>query len=106
MTEHLHRFKKVNLTRDKKKDPFLVYKCTKANCTYYIRMDLAEGLMCECNVCCDAMVITKEVLTHSGRTQPMAKPRCPNCIRRKKANDVESIAAFLAEVEKKAIVEE
>jgi len=100
MNNHLHKYRKVNLTRDKKKEPFLVYKCVKPNCTHYIRMDVAEGLMCECNVCGDAMVITKEVLTHSGK-KPMAKPRCINCIRRKKADDVESIAAFLAEAETK-----
>lgn len=99
MNNHLHRFKKVNLTRNPDKAPFIVYKCTKAACTYYIRIDLAEGMLTECNICAIPMVITKEVLTHSGN-KPMAKPRCPNCIKRKSETNVEAIAEFLAAMEK------
>ncbi len=42
------------------------------------------------------MVITKEVLTHSGN-KPMAHPHCSDCIKRRKTNELETITAFLQE---------
>lgn len=92
---HLHLYKKVNLTRKKGKEPYLVYRCTKPLCPHYLPLDLAEGKMCECNVCGEPMVITRETLTHSSGN-PMARPRCTNCIKRKNTDTVDAIAAFLA----------
>lgn len=91
---HLHRLKKVNLSSDKA-NPYLVYKCVKPACSHYIPINLAEGKLAECNRCGEPMIITKAVLTHSGG-KPMAKPHCPNCIKRKNEKDVAAIAAFLA----------
>lgn len=90
---HLHRYKKVNLSRDKD-NPFLVYQCTKPTCSHYIRMELSEGKMCECNICGEPMIITRATLTHSSGN-PMAKPRCNNCVRRRKSDTVDAISEFL-----------
>ncbi len=92
VANHLHRYKKVNIARDGKE--FLVYKCVKPACSHYIRIDLAEGKLCECNKCGEAMIIGKITLTQSGG-KPMTKPHCLNCIKRKKVPDVEAITEFL-----------
>jgi hypothetical protein len=90
---HLHRYKKVNLSSTKDK-PYLVYKCVKPACPHYTPVALAEGILCECNKCSEPMIITKSVLVHSGN-KPMAKPHCPNCIVRKNAKDVTAIADYI-----------
>ena len=94
VANHLHRYKKVNLSRDKSK-PYLVYQCVKPACSHYVPMNLAEGKLCECNRCGEPMIITKAVLIHSSN-KPMAKPHCSNCIKRKNEKDVAAIAAFIA----------
>jgi hypothetical protein len=90
---HLHRYKKVNLSR-KPGHEFLVYKCTKPACPHYIRLELVEGKLCECNRCGDPMIITRETLIHSSG-KPMAKPHCNNCVVRKKSDDIAALAQFL-----------
>jgi hypothetical protein len=92
VANHLHRYRKVDLGRNG--NSFLVYKCTKPACSHYVRMELAEGKLCECNRCGDPMIITKGVLRHSGN-KPMAKPHCPKCIKRKDSGTVAAIAEYL-----------
>lgn len=92
VANHLHRYKKVDIGSINK--PFLVYKCMKPACSHYIRMDLAEGKICECNSCNEPMLITKQVLRHSGN-KPATKPKCPKCIKRKNNAEVEALAKFL-----------
>lgn len=94
VANHLHRYKKVNLSR-KKDQPYFVYKCTKPACSHYIPVDLSEGKLCECNRCGEPMVINKAVLTGSSN-RPMTKPHCNDCIERKNAGDVAAISEFLA----------
>jgi hypothetical protein len=94
VANHLHRYKKVDIARKGDKE-FLVYKCTKPICSHYIRMDLVEGKMCECNRCGEPMIITKETLTHSSG-KPMSKPHCGNCVKRKKSDDIAALADFVA----------
>jgi hypothetical protein len=91
---HIHRYKKVNLSREKDKE-YLVYKCVKPLCSHYVPIALVEGQMCECNKCSEPMLITKKVLTHSSN-KPMARPHCPNCIVRKNAKQVAALADFIA----------
>lgn len=91
---HVHRYRKVNLSR-KKSEPYLVYRCTKPACSHYLPLDLAEGKMCECNRCGEPMVITKETLNRSNGGA-MAKPHCGNCIKRKSAETVDALAEFLS----------
>jgi hypothetical protein len=94
VANHLHRYKKVNLSRDKDK-PYFVYKCTKPACSHYVPLELAEGKLCECNRCGEPMVINKQVLTGSSN-RPMTKPHCSGCIERKNKSDVAAISEFLA----------
>lgn len=91
---HIHRYKKVNLSR-KKEEPYLVYQCTKPLCSHYVPMAQAEGKMCECNRCGEAMIIGRSTLVHSGG-KPMAKPHCNSCVKRRAKAGVEDIAAFLS----------
>lgn len=92
VANHLHRYKKVDI--GKEGNEFLVYKCMKPACSHYIRMDLVEGKLCECNKCGEPMIITKETLTHSSG-KPMAKPHCNGCVKRKKSDDIAALADFL-----------
>lgn len=93
---HLHRYKKLDLSRTPGKE-YLVYQCTKPTCSHYIPIERAEGRLCECNRCGEPMVITKQVLTGSNK-KPMAKPHCPDCVKRKKGttDNVAAISEFLA----------
>ena len=94
VANHLHRYKKQNLSATAGKE-YLVYKCVKPACSHYLPMNLAEGKLCECNRCGEPMIITKATLTHSGN-KPMAKPHCQGCIKRKNEKDVAAIAEFIA----------
>ena len=92
VANHIHRYKKVDIGRNGKE--FIVYKCMKPACSHYVRIDLSEGKLCECNKCGGLMMITKAVLIHSGK-KPMAKPHCSECIKRKRKPDVDAIAEFI-----------
>ena len=89
---HLHKYKRVNLTRDPTKKEYLVLKCMKPVCSHYVPLNLALGKLCECNRCGDAMVIDKVSIT-------LALPHCTDCTKRKKVNEetVDLVAAFLKE---------
>jgi hypothetical protein len=102
VANHLHRYKKVNIAGFGR-EPYWVYKCTKPACSHYLRMDLAEGKLCECNICKEPMIINRLAMTHSGG-KPMTKPHCSNCIKRKKATDVEAITKFLDESKTEALL--
>lgn len=84
---HIHRYKRKDLSSDKTK-PYVVFACTKPVCTHYIRVDIAEGKMCECNVCGEPMILDKETITR-------AKPRCQNCIVRKPRPQIMDIAEYM-----------
>lgn len=84
---HLHKYKKVNIGRNG--NDFLVFKCQRPACQHYIRVDLAEGKLCECNRCAEPMILTKAAMV-------LTKPHCTNCVKRKKPADVEAITEFLA----------
>ena len=58
--KHLHSYKKVNIGN--KDRPFIVYKCTKLNCSHYIRPEFIEGKLSECPRCDSAYVITRNDL--------------------------------------------
>jgi uncharacterized paraquat-inducible protein A len=87
---HVHRYKKVNLGRSRgtknNKDAYWVYRCMKPNCTHYIPIKLAEGQQCECNRCGMNMIITRVQLYGSSQ-EPMTKPHCNACIRKRTKNE-------------------
>lgn len=87
VANHLHRYKKINIGGFGR-PPFLVYKCTKPVCSHYVRVNLAEGKLCECSKCGEAMIIGKVTLTQTN-------PHCLNCIKRRRPKDVETITEFL-----------
>lgn len=91
--DHLHRYRKVNLARNKG-DEYLVYKCMKPLCSHYLPLILVEGKVCECNRCGEPMVITKYTLTSSGN-KPQARPHCQTCTKSRKQDDVAALADFL-----------
>jgi|SRR5215471_17894899 len=90
-SNHIHRYKKVNLSRDKDK-PYFVYKCVKPMCTHYVPVELAEGKLCECCRCQEPMIINKQVLVGNAG-KPLTNPHCSDCVKRKKEK-VENVAAI------------
>ncbi len=91
---HLHKYKKIDLSRKRGKEKFLVYRCQVPTCSHYIPLTLAEGRVCECNRCGGVMVITKATLTRSNGGA-MALPHCDDCIQRKNAPEILEVAGFL-----------
>lgn len=85
VANHLHRYKKVNLSR-KHGEKYFVYRCMKPACSHYVPMHLAEGKLCECNRCGEPMIIGKFQLTGSSQ-EPMTLPHCVDCTKRKKTDD-------------------
>lgn len=67
-----HRYKRKNLTRDAKKEPFLVFKCME--CPHYIRTELAAGLEARCYKCNEPFIISAK------QASITAKPICEPCI--------------------------
>lgn len=94
-SNHIHRYKKINLAR-KGNDPYIVYRCVKPTCTHYMPIELADGKLCECVRCGEAMIINKAVLVGNGG-KPMTNPHCSHCIRRRKdkAENVAVVEEFL-----------
>lgn len=95
VANHLHRYKKVNLSR-KPGEKYFVYRCMKPACSHYIPMHLAEGKLCECNRCGDPIILGKFQLQGSSN-QALTLPHCVECTKRKKTNDaiVSTVAEFL-----------
>lgn len=82
---HLHKYKKVNLGNN-----YLVFKCIKPDCSHYIRMDLVEGKLCECNRCGEPMMMNKI-------SMQLTKPHCTECTKRKAQTKekLDAISQFL-----------
>jgi hypothetical protein len=78
-SRHLHKYKKINLARNQGtgKREYYVYKCLKPACSHYIRVDLAEGKLCECNRCGQPMIIGKSTLL-------LTLVHCNECTKKKK----------------------
>lgn len=95
VANHLHRYRKVNLSNERDKK-YLVYRCTKPACSHYVPLHLAEGKLCACNICGEPMILTRDVLTHSGG-KPPARPRCGKCVKKRIPEEVTALADFLKE---------
>jgi hypothetical protein len=94
-SNHLHKYKKVNIARKNPDKPFWVYKCQIPTCAHYIPLNLAEGKMCICNRCGEIMVISKHTMTQSGGG-PMAMPHCVDCTKTRKDTTMqEAMAEYL-----------
>lgn len=91
VANHLHKYKRVNLARKRDTKDFLVFKCVRPACSHYVPLNLAEGKLCECNRCGNPMILNKE-------SMQLAKPHCSECVKRKKIDEVSTIAEFLAKV--------
>lgn len=85
---HLHRYKKINIGR--KPNDYLVFRCTKPDCNHYIRVELADGKLCECNRCSSPMIMNKVAMT-------LTLPHCLTCTKSKskKKDKLDAISQFL-----------
>jgi len=87
---HLHRYTKKKLG----KNNYIVFKCNLAGCDHYVRRELAEGKVCECNRCGEPMVLNKAAME-------LAKPHCAKCVVKKDKNVHDAIKEFLVNSEEK-----
>jgi hypothetical protein len=76
-TKHLHKYKLRDLARKKDTPPYLVYVCTKQDCSHHIRIDLVDGKEAECNRCGDIFIMKLSKLKHGDRV--IVRPHCDNC---------------------------
>lgn len=88
---HIHKLKRLDLTRNPDKKPYLVYACQQPGCNWYIAVMLAIGQVAECWICGDPFVIDKVSITH-------AKPHCNDCIKRKVKPEVEDLAKLVENI--------
>ena len=93
---HLHKYKKVNISRKNPDKPYWVYKCQLPTCAHYIPLELAEGKLCICNRCGEVMMISKKTMTQSGGG-PMALPHCNDCTKSKKDTAMEDAVRVYSE---------
>lgn len=84
---HLHKYQRTDI--GSKDNPYLVFKCQMPACTHYIRKDLAEGKLCQCNRCNQPMILTKAAML-------LAKPHCLDCTKKNNQPAVDAIAEFIA----------
>lgn len=75
LPNHIHKYKRINLSSDKSK-PYKVLACQQPACNHYITLALGVGKLAECWRCGNPFVIDKISVEH-------AKPHCHDCTRRK-----------------------
>ena len=85
---HLHRYQKKKLG----KNGYTVFKCMVAGCSHYIRKELAEGQIAECNRCHEPFILNKASIQ-------LSKPHCDKCIIRKDKDVHDLIKDFLVSSE-------
>jgi hypothetical protein len=81
--DHLHKYKRVKLS-----PTYTVYKCMEPSCTHYIRPELVEGKLCQCNRCGEPMTMDKLAMT-------LAKPHCKACTKSPKGPIIEVLGEYL-----------
>jgi hypothetical protein len=91
LPNHIHKFRRVNLTRNPDKKDYIVLKCMQPGCVTYIPVALGVGQLAECWICGDPFVIDKKSVGHS-------KPHCIHCIKRKVKPIVENLSDLVKDI--------
>lgn len=76
-TKCRHKYKLRDLARKKDTPPYLVYVCTKQDCSHHIRIDLVDGKEAECNRCEEPFIMKLAKLKHGDRI--VVRPHCDDC---------------------------
>jgi len=88
---HIHKFKRMNLTRNPDKKPYIVFKCQQPGCVTYFTKLLIEGQLAECWRCGDPFIIDK---ISSGQE----KPHCHECTKRRVKPEVVDLANLVKDI--------
>lgn len=73
----VHKYRLRDLARKKDTPPYLVYVCTKQECSHHIRVDLVEGKLASCNRCGEPFIMHMTKLKHGDRF--VVRPHCDEC---------------------------
>ena len=76
-TKCVHKYRLRDLARKKDTPPYLVYICTKQDCSHHIRVDLVDGKLAMCNRCGDPFIMQLSKLKHGERL--VVRPHCDDC---------------------------
>lgn len=97
---HIHKYKKMNLTRKANKEPYWVYQCILPTCTHYLPVKQTLGKLCICHRCGEQFIIGKSVLQET-EGNALVLPHCDACTRTKvdKSAILTDISAFLEKEE-------
>ena len=76
-TKCLHKYKLKDLARKKDVAPYMVYICTKQDCSHHIRVELVDGKAAECNRCGEPFIMKLSKLKHGDRIT--VRPHCDDC---------------------------
>ena len=82
---HIHKYIRVRLGKH------IVYKCSLANCTHFLRRELVVGRLSICWRCGEPFVMNRESIT-------LARPRCTTCKKTAKKADIAAITEFIEKV--------
>lgn len=88
---HIHKYKRINLSRNPGVKPYLVFACQQPACGTYIAVGLIEGKLAECWICGDPFIIDKVSKYHS-------KPHCSGCIKKKVKPHVEALGDLVKDI--------
>ncbi len=90
LPNHIHKFKRVDISADPKKE-YIVFACQQPACSTYYTKILIEGKLCECWRCGDPFIIDRISATH-------AKPHCSTCIKRRAKPEIADLADLIEKI--------
>jgi len=96
MSQHVHKYKRVDIGRDK---PYYVMQCCLPGCTHYTPMrtklscPALVGKISVCNKCNDRFEMDR-------RSLRQAKPTCSSCVTSPEQREIDKAARFFATLEK------
>lgn len=98
MAQHIHRYRRVNIGKEK---DYWVMQCSLPHCNHYVPMTAKNkvpyliGKIAICNKCNDPFELDRNALTKE-------KPVCNLCIGGSKQEKLDKAAKFFEAMEKKA----
>lgn len=84
--DHVHQYRKITQGKDKK---YIIFRCTKRNCSHFVPKDFFVGKEAECPNCFKTFVVGTEKW-HMQRAYPNCGCQTITKTRRKLAAEIES----------------
>ena len=93
--DHVHEYVRMNMSRNPKKEPYVVLKCEAPACNHYMPEKFAVGKLAKCSRCGDPFIMDKTAAINHK------KPHCSDCIKRKLKPELNDLINLANNMEKK-----